>query len=191
MLSKVVLVSFILNVVHVWGGAVSWGGRGLDGGIGILDDGVGLRGGIGIGGLGHGIGVLRVDNGIGLGRGGLDSGIGLGGGIGLIGDGLGRGGLGRGDIDGDLGWGGKRVDYYSPPKYEFDYGVSDGHTGDNKQQSEVRRGDVVQGEYSLKEPDGTIRIVRYEADDKNGFNAKVIRKGAAIHPDSWGRGGKW
>lgn len=99
----------------------------------------------------------------------------------------GRGGSGVGD-GGDGGWGGKRVDYYSPPKYAFDYGVSDGHTGDNKRQSERRHGDVVVGEYSLKEPDGTIRIVRYEADDKNGFNAKVIRKGTAVHPEGYGGG---
>lgn len=102
----------------------------------------------------------------------------------------GRGGWGIGDgRRGDEGgWGGKRVDYYSPPKYEFDYGVQDGHTGDQKQQSEVRRGDVVQGEYSLKEPDGTVRIVKYEADDKNGFNAKVIRRGPAYHPEGYARG---
>ncbi|KAI4458836.1 structural contituent of cuticle [Holotrichia oblita] len=86
------------------------------------------------------------------------------------------------------GWGQGRVDYYSPPRYAFDYGVRDGHTGDNKQQSEVRRGDVVEGEYSLHEPDGTIRIVRYEADDRNGFNAKVIRRGPAVHPAAYGRG---
>ncbi|GJQ88305.1 hypothetical protein Trydic_g3784 [Trypoxylus dichotomus] len=115
------------------------------------------------------------------GRGGSLVGIGGGYGGGLGG---GEGGWGGGEG----GWGGKRVDYYSPPKYEFDYGVSDGHTGDRKQQAEIRRGDVVQGEYSLKEPDGTLRIVRYEADDKNGFNAKVIRKGPAYHPEVYARG---
>lgn len=124
----------------------------------------------GVGRLGLGVGLVGIDDGIGLGGGRL--------------------------LVGDLGWGGKRVDYYSPPKYEFDYGVSDGHTGDNKQQAEIRRGDVVEGEYSLKEPDGTVRIVRYEADDKNGFNAKVIRLGKATHPvglignrgDIWSKG---
>ncbi|CAG9771838.1 unnamed protein product [Ceutorhynchus assimilis] len=76
----------------------------------------------------------------------------------------------------------KTIDYHAPPKYDFEYGVSDHHTGDNKEQKEVRHGDVVQGEYSLKEPDGTIRIVKYTADDHNGFNAVVIRKGHAVHP---------
>ncbi|XP_066254829.1 adult-specific cuticular protein ACP-20-like [Euwallacea similis] len=76
----------------------------------------------------------------------------------------------------------KAIDYYAPPKYEFGYGVADHHTGDNKEQKEVRHGDVVQGEYSLKEPDGTIRTVKYSADDHNGFNAVVLRQGHAVHP---------
>lgn len=114
----------------------------------------------------------------------------------------GRGGGGGGDDDrreGGEGGGhgglrregseGKVFDYYSPPKYAFNYGVEDGHTGDKKQQREERKGDRVVGEYSLIEPDGTRRIVRYEADDKNGFNAQVIRKGVARHPTGkWGRG---
>ncbi|XP_049822258.1 adult-specific cuticular protein ACP-20-like [Aethina tumida] len=74
------------------------------------------------------------------------------------------------------------VDYYTPAKYEFKYGVSDGHTGDNKEQSEVREGDTVKGQYSLKEPDGTIRVVKYTADPHNGFNAVVERIGHASHP---------
>lgn len=59
------------------------------------------------------------------------------------------------------------------PKYEYSYSVSDGHTGDNKQQQELRDGDVVKGSYSLLEADGSIRTVEYTADDHNGFNAVV------------------
>lgn len=70
----------------------------------------------------------------------------------------------------------------APPHYEFKYGVADPHTGDNKQQSESRVGDVVHGEYSLHEADGTIRTVKYTADDHNGFNAVVTRSGHAAHP---------
>lgn len=70
----------------------------------------------------------------------------------------------------------------SPPHYEFKYGVSDAHTGDNKQQSEARVGDTVTGQYSLAEPDGTIRVVKYTADPHNGFNAVVSRVGHAAHP---------
>lgn len=69
-----------------------------------------------------------------------------------------------------------------PAHYEFKYGVEDPKTGDKKEQSEVRVGDVVKGEYSLAEPDGTIRIVKYTADKHNGFNAVVTRVGHAVHP---------
>ncbi|XP_063922403.1 cuticle protein 19-like [Zophobas morio] len=74
------------------------------------------------------------------------------------------------------------VDYVAYPKYQFNYGVQDGHTGDQKTQSEIRDGDVVKGSYSLVEPDGTIRTVTYTADDHNGFNAVVSRAGHAVHP---------
>ncbi|KAJ8935136.1 hypothetical protein NQ318_021921, partial [Aromia moschata] len=74
------------------------------------------------------------------------------------------------------------VDYVAYPKYQFNYGVADGHTGDQKTQTEVRDGDVVKGSYSLLEADGTIRTVTYTADDHNGFNAVVTRSGHAAHP---------
>ncbi|KAJ3653445.1 hypothetical protein Zmor_012697 [Zophobas morio] len=112
-------------------------------------------GGIGLRGLGG------IDDGIGLGRlGGLDDGLGL------------------------RRLGGERiVDVYAPPRYEFKYGVGDPKTGDRKEQAEARVDDVVRGEYSLAEPDGTIRVVKYTADDKNGFNAVVSRIGKAAHPE--------
>ncbi|KAK9694633.1 Insect cuticle protein [Popillia japonica] len=71
---------------------------------------------------------------------------------------------------------------YKPKKYEFHYAVEDKHTGDIKSQKESGDGHVVKGEYSLKEADGTTRIVKYSADKKSGFNAVVIKKGHAIHP---------
>lgn len=70
----------------------------------------------------------------------------------------------------------------APAQYEFKYGVADAHTGDHKSQSEVRHGDTVKGQYSLVEPDGTIRTVDYTADPHNGFNAVVTRSGHAHHP---------
>jgi len=60
--------------------------------------------------------------------------------------------------------------------------VNDPHTGDQKNQWEIRDGDVVKGEYSLVEPDGTLRTVSYTADAVNGFNAVVKKSGKAIHP---------
>ncbi|XP_065360824.1 uncharacterized protein LOC135954562 [Calliphora vicina] len=67
-------------------------------------------------------------------------------------------------------------------KYQFDYGVKDLKTGDIKNQWESRDGDHVKGSYSLKEADGTTRLVEYTADDHNGFNAVVKKIGHAQHP---------
>ncbi|KAG5883885.1 hypothetical protein JTB14_007773 [Gonioctena quinquepunctata] len=65
------------------------------------------------------------------------------------------------------------------PQYTFGYDVQDPFTGDSKSQVESRIGDVVQGSYSLNEPDGTRRIVDYTADDTNGFQA-VVRKAPLV-----------
>jgi hypothetical protein len=69
-------------------------------------------------------------------------------------------------------------DFYAYPKYKFEYGVKDAHTGDHKSQWEIRDGDVVKGEYTLDEADGTKRVVEYHADDKTGFNAIVKKIGS-------------
>lgn len=55
--------------------------------------------------------------------------------------------------------------------------MHDPHTGDVKQHYEERHGDKVKGSYTLKEADGTTRVVEYEADKHNGFNAKVHKIG--------------
>nr|CAD7590037.1 unnamed protein product [Timema genevievae] len=62
------------------------------------------------------------------------------------------------------------------PVYSFAYSVNDALTGDSKSQHESRDGDVVHGSYSLVEPDGNIRTVKYTADPINGFNAVVDRQ---------------
>ena len=70
---------------------------------------------------------------------------------------------------------------YDPnPQYSYGYDIQDSLTGDVKSQQESRDGDVVKGQYSLVEPDGTKRIVDYTADPVNGFNAVVSKEGAAI-----------
>lgn len=66
-------------------------------------------------------------------------------------------------------------EYDHHPQYTYSYGVDDPITGDSKSQTETRNGDVVTGQYSLIEPDGSKRIVDYTADAINGFNA-VVRK---------------
>ncbi|XP_033173694.1 trichohyalin [Drosophila mauritiana] len=67
-------------------------------------------------------------------------------------------------------------DYDSRPQYSFAYDVRDSLTGDDKRQEEKRDGDLVKGQYSLIEPDGTRRIVEYTADDVSGFNAIVSKQ---------------
>lgn len=70
---------------------------------------------------------------------------------------------------------------YDPnPQYSYGYDVQDGITGDSKSQVESRNGDVVQGSYSLTEPDGTRRTVDYVADPINGFNAVVRKEPLAV-----------
>ncbi|CAH2075436.1 unnamed protein product, partial [Iphiclides podalirius] len=72
-------------------------------------------------------------------------------------------------------------DYYERPRYAFTYGVADHSTGDVKSQHESRDGDVVKGQYSLVEPDGSIRTVDYTADPVHGFNAVVSKIGPSVH----------
>ncbi|KPI97772.1 Cuticle protein 19 [Papilio xuthus] len=65
------------------------------------------------------------------------------------------------------------VDYYTHPKFKFEYKVNDPYTGDLKYQEEEREGDKVKGVYSLHEPDGSVRTVEYYGDDETGFHANV------------------
>jgi hypothetical protein len=70
---------------------------------------------------------------------------------------------------------------YDPnPQYSYGYSIQDGLTGDAKGHQESRNGDVVQGQYSLVEPDGAVRTVTYTADPVNGFNAVVDRSAPAV-----------
>jgi Insect cuticle protein len=69
----------------------------------------------------------------------------------------------------------------SHPRYAFEYGVNDPHTGDNKHQKEERDGDVVKGQYSLVEPDGNVRTVDYYADWETGFHATVTNSRDQVH----------
>jgi hypothetical protein len=73
-------------------------------------------------------------------------------------------------------------DYYHHPSYKYEYGVKDPKTKDHHSQWEHRDGDVVKGEYTLDEADGTKRVVKYSSDKKSGFTAHVERIGHAEHP---------
>ncbi|KAG8248601.1 hypothetical protein J6590_036959 [Homalodisca vitripennis] len=72
------------------------------------------------------------------------------------------------------------ADYDPNPSYSYAYDIKDALTGDSKSQHESRQGDVVQGSYSLVEPDGSIRTVDYTADPHNGFNAVVHKEAGAV-----------
>ncbi|GJQ68015.1 hypothetical protein Trydic_g16746 [Trypoxylus dichotomus] len=73
-----------------------------------------------------------------------------------------------------------RIEPFDPyPQYAYAYDVHDPSTGDFKNQHETRHGNVVRGQYSLTEPDGSRRTVDYTADSHSGFNAIVRRNG---HP---------
>ncbi|CAH0695739.1 unnamed protein product [Spodoptera exigua] len=71
-----------------------------------------------------------------------------------------------------------KIDY---PRYAYNYAVSDPITKDNKAQWETRDGDTVKGSYSIVEPDGSLRIVDYAANDHTGFNAVVKKVGPTVH----------
>jgi Insect cuticle protein len=94
-------------------------------------------------------------------------------------------GVGDADSYGSQGgygsYGDDHKDYHTYPKYKFEYGVKDLKTGDHKSQWETRDGDVVKGEYTLDEADGTKRVVEYHADGKTGFHAIVKKIGHAHH----------
>ncbi|XP_070493041.1 cuticle protein 19-like [Chironomus tepperi] len=80
----------------------------------------------------------------------------------------------------------KHVDYIHHPAYKYEYGVHDPKTKDHHSQWEHRDGDVVKGEYTLDEADGTKRVVKYSSDKHGGFTAHVERVGHAIHPVHYG-----
>ncbi|XP_058838730.1 cuticle protein 19-like [Topomyia yanbarensis] len=91
---------------------------------------------------------------------------------------------------GEGGYGGEYEDHHhSHPKYKYEYGVKDHHTGDHKSQWEHRDGDVVKGGYTLDEADGTKRVVEYHSDKHHGLQAHVKRIGHAHHPQVYGHHG--
>ncbi|KAL0117935.1 hypothetical protein PUN28_008961 [Cardiocondyla obscurior] len=88
----------------------------------------------------------------------------------------GAGGYGGG---GGYGYGGR------PKPYSFQYEVVDPPSGNDYSQRESSDGNVVQGEYRVLLPDSRTQIVRYIADDVNGYNAEVQYEGQA----QYSRGG--
>lgn len=62
-------------------------------------------------------------------------------------------------------------------------------SGNDYSQRESSDGNVVQGEYRVLLPDSRTQIVKYTADDANGYNADVQYEGQAQYPSGDGRFG--
>ncbi|CAK1593885.1 unnamed protein product [Parnassius mnemosyne] len=65
-------------------------------------------------------------------------------------------------------------------EYNYSYNVIDLATGDAKTLHEIRQGDTVSGSYSLIDPDGTRRTVKYTAGPKTGFKAVIHKEPVAM-----------
>ncbi|KAK0078962.1 hypothetical protein PV325_001897 [Microctonus aethiopoides] len=75
-----------------------------------------------------------------------------------------------------------------PRPYSFQYEVRDPPSGNDYGQQETSDGNVVQGEYRVLLPDSRTQIVKYTADDVNGYNADVQYEGQAQFPRPVGGG---
>ncbi|XP_067208985.1 pro-resilin-like [Linepithema humile] len=93
-----------------------------------------------------------------------------------------------GGNQGGYGYSGR--DEGRPQPYSFHYEVVDPPSGNDYSQRESSDGNIVQGEYRVLLPDSRTQIVRYTADDVNGYNADVQYEGQAQYPrGDYGPGG--
>ncbi|CAH1363832.1 unnamed protein product [Tenebrio molitor] len=68
-----------------------------------------------------------------------------------------------------------------PAPQDFAYVVADPHTGNFNSHQQMLHGDVVEGSYTVVDPNGIRRIVHYTADDAHGFTAVVEEESAGDH----------
>ena len=78
--------------------------------------------------------------------------------------------------------------FFQPQPYNFQYAVRDAYSGNDYKQIESSDGQNVQGEYRVLLPDGRNQIVRYTANDAQGYNADVQYEGEAQYPSGGGGG---
>ncbi|XP_015608198.1 pro-resilin [Cephus cinctus] len=78
--------------------------------------------------------------------------------------------------------GGYNGDDGRPQPYSFQYEVRDPPSGNDYSQQESSDGNTVTGEYRVLLPDSRTQIVRYTADNVNGYNADVQYEGQAQYP---------
>ncbi|XP_042890795.1 pro-resilin-like [Penaeus japonicus] len=73
----------------------------------------------------------------------------------------------------------------SEARYDFDWAVNHGDSGNNFGHQEARDGDNTQGSYYVQLPDGRLQTVKYFVDGDSGYVAEVNYEGEARYPDSF------
>lgn len=76
---------------------------------------------------------------------------------------------------------GRGYDYVAKPNYAFEYGVEDPKSDVSQHRQEQRNGDAVNGEYTVQQPDGKLRLVKYHSDGKNGLQMEVYLDGKPLY----------
>ncbi|XP_035786916.1 probable zinc transporter protein DDB_G0282067 [Anopheles albimanus] len=78
---------------------------------------------------------------------------------------------------------GHAIDYVAKPDYLFEYGVEDPKSKVSQSRKEHRHEDELHGEYSLHQPDGKLRTVKYSSNKHSGFQAEVLIDGKPLHEE--------
>uniref|UniRef100_A0A182WCF0 Pupal cuticle protein n=1 Tax=Anopheles minimus TaxID=112268 RepID=A0A182WCF0_9DIPT len=78
---------------------------------------------------------------------------------------------------------GHQIDYVAKPDYVFEYGVEDPKSKVSQSRKEHRHEDELHGEYSLHQPDGKLRTVKYSSNKHSGFQAEVLIDGKPLHEE--------
>lgn len=69
-----------------------------------------------------------------------------------------------------------------PKQYRFSYAVKDHTSGDDFSHTQRQQNGAVQGNYKVQLPDGRMQIVKYTADDVNGYRADVSYESQVPYP---------
>ncbi|CAO1305763.1 unnamed protein product [Diamesa tonsa] len=67
-------------------------------------------------------------------------------------------------------------------QYRFSYAVKDHTSGDDFSHTQRQQNGAVQGNYQVQLPDGRMQIVKYTADDVNGYRADVSYESQVPYP---------
>lgn len=67
--------------------------------------------------------------------------------------------------------------------FDFGFEVVDQYSGNDFGHSSNSDGKVTEGEYRVALPDGRIQVVKYTADNYNGYVAEVSYEGEAQYPE--------